>query len=60
MANKNTKRVRAWLAAKYVGQKRGAVNSTNNGRFNPKLDKEDHEQIATIRRLSRDLYGRTA
>ncbi len=60
MANKNTKRARAWLAAKYVGQKRGAVNSTNNNRFSPKLDDEDRKLIRRIQAQSRDLYGRTA
>jgi hypothetical protein len=59
MANKNTKRARALLSAKYVGQKRGAVNSMNNNRFSPRLDDEDRKLIRRIQAQSRDLYGRT-
>lgn len=55
MANKNTLRTRRALEKT---RKRGyAVNSNNQNRFSPSLDKESQELVEDIRRQTRKLYG---
>jgi hypothetical protein len=58
MANKNTLRVRrAMEKSRAFGV---AINTTNGGRFQPKLSREDHERVIEIRSHSKRLYGHSA
>lgn len=55
MANKNTLRNRK---AKEKEYKRGcAVDSNRNGKWVPKLSKEEKESVLEIRRLTKKIYG---
>jgi len=54
MANKNTLRTRRTLEK---ANKRGhAVNTSNGGRFQPRLTKEDQDLVADIQKHTRKLY----
>lgn len=64
MANKNTKRKRAARAKAWAQQdgKGPCIVSVRIGKqaWKPKLDKEDEQNVARIRRESVRLYGTSA